>query len=197
MKKLIDNIKLVIKKLKLSKINYLNSKFKKYIIKYNIENNKIKIINSNGDYKYVENNVPNKVKVMEIIKDHEIEIDSRILDYEGKSDDYKIIILSSGILLSFLGVMFIFSFFVGSYILFLLAFLSFSISLVLFVLNTYKIMINREEIKRLKLLKENKNIYEESEIKDIICDTFTYLKNYFYEGLTKIINLLEKNKSKI
>ena len=36
-----------------------------------------------------------------------------------------------------------------------------------------------------------------SEIKDIICDTFTYLKNYFYEGLTKIINLLEKNKSKI
>lgn len=197
MKKLIDNIKLVIKKLKLSKINYLNSKFKKYIIKYNIENNKIKIINSNGDYKYVENNVPNKVKVMEIIKEHEIEIDSRILDYEGKSDDYKIIILSSGILLSFLGVMFIFSFFVGSYILFLLAFLSFSISLVLFVLNTYKIMINREEIKRLKLLKENKNIYEESEIKDIICDTFTYLKNYFYEGLTKIINLLEKNKSKI
>lgn len=197
MKKLIDNIKLVIKKLKLSKINYLNSKFKKYIIKYNIENNKIKIINSNGDYKYVENNVPNKVKVMEIIKEHEIEIDSRILDYEGKSDDYKIIILSSGILLSFLGVMFIFSFFVGSYILFLLAFLSFSISLVLFVLNTYKIMINREEIKRLKLLKEDRNIYEESEIKDIICDTFTYLKNYFYEGLTKIINLLEKNKSKI
>lgn len=197
MKKLIENINLIIKKLKLSKINYLNSKFKKYIIKYNIEKNKIKIINSNGNYKYVENNIPNKVKVMEIIKDHEKEINDRIFNYDLRRNDFILIILSSGLLLSFLGVMFVFSFFVGSYILFLLSFLAFSIALVLFILNTYKILINREEIKRLKLIRENKDIYEDSEIKDIICDTFTYIKSYFYECITKIINLFEKNKSKI
>jgi len=134
---------------------------------------------------------------MEIIKDHEKEIDKKIENYNKKSDDYKIIILSSGLLLCFLGCISLFSFFVGSYLLLLLALLSFSITLVLFSINTYKIIINREEVKRLKLIKEDKDIYEDSEIKDIILDSFTYIKNYFYETLTRIINLLEKNKSKI
>lgn len=175
----------------------MNSKFKKYIIKYIIEDNKIKIINSNGDFKYVENNIPNKVKIMEIIKEHEQEINSKIKNYENNNDDYKLIILSSGLLLCFLGIMFIFSFFVGSYILFLLSFLAFSIALVLFSINTYKIFINREEIKRLKLIKEDKNIYLESEIKDILFDSYKYIKNYIYELLTRIVDIFEKNKSKI
>lgn len=134
---------------------------------------------------------------MEIIKDHEKEIDKKIEIYESNKDDYKIIILSSGLLLSFLGIIFLFSFFVGSYILFILSLLAFSISLVLFSLNTYRIIINREEIKRLKLIKTDKNIYEENEIKEIILDSFKYIKNYFYESLIKIMNLIEKNKSKI
>lgn len=134
---------------------------------------------------------------MKIIKDHEKDMYKKIKYYEDKKEDFKIIIFSSGLLLSFLGFMFIFSFFVGSYILLLLSFLSFSTTLVLFTMNTYKILITREEIKRLKLIKENKDIYKISEIKDIILDSFTYIKNYFYETLTRIINLLEKNKSKI
>lgn len=134
---------------------------------------------------------------MEIIKEHEHEIDTKIKNYENKSDDYKIVILSSGLLLCFLGIMFIFSFFVGSYILFLLSFLSFSIALVLFSINTYKIFINREEIKRLKYIKEDKNIYLESEIKDILFDSFKYIKNYIYELLNRIVDIFEKNKSKI
>ena len=80
-------VNLLLKKIKLSKINYLNKKFKKYIIKYSIENNQIKITNSNGNFKYVENNIPNKVKVMEIIKDHEKEMIKRIDNYSLKSDD--------------------------------------------------------------------------------------------------------------
>lgn len=134
---------------------------------------------------------------MEIIKEHEKEMIKRIDNYSLKSDDYKIIILSSGLLLCFLGCVTIFSFFVGSIILFLLSLLSFSTTLVLFGLNTYKIIIEREEIKRLKLILENKNIYEDNEIKELFTDIFTIIKNYFYETLTKIINLLEKNKSKI
>ena len=195
-KTIIESMKLTIKKIELSKINYLNHKFKKYIIGYEEKGDKIKIINSTGDSKFVENNIPNKVKIMDIIKDHEIEIKNKINYYENKKDDYKIIILSSGLFLLVLGALFIFSFFVGSYILLLLTLISFSISLVLFGMNTYKIVIFREEIKRLKYIKNNKNIYNENELKDIILDGFTYVKKYFYELILKIITLVDNIKVK-
>ena len=195
-KTIIESMKLIIKKIELSKINYLNHKFKKYIIGYEEKGDKIKIINSTGDSKFVENNIPNKVKIMDIIKDHEIEIKNKINYYENKKDDYKIIILSSGLFLLVLGALFIFSFFVGSYILLLLTLISFSISLVLFGMNTYKIVIFREEIKRLKYIKNNKNIYNENELKDIILDGFTYVKKYFYELILKIITLVDNIKVK-
>lgn len=195
-KTIIESMKLIIKKIELSKINYLNHKFKKYIIGYEEKGDKIKIINSTGDSKFVENNIPNKVKIMDIIKDHEIEIKNKINYYENKKDDYKIIIFSSGLFLLVLGALFIFSFFVGSYILLLLTLISFSISLVLFGMNTYKIVIFREEIKRLKYIKNNKNIYNENELKDIILDGFTYVKKYFYELILKIITLVDNIKVK-
>lgn len=195
-KTIIESMKLIIKKIELSKINYLNHKFKKYIIGYEEKGDKIKIINSTGDSKFVENNIPNKVKIMDIIKDHEIEIKNKINYYENKKDDYKIIILSSGLFLLVLGALFIFSFFVGSYILLLLILISFSISLVLFGMNTYKIVIFREEIKRLKYIKNNKNIYSENELKDIIVDCLTYVKKYFYELILKIITLVDNIKVK-
>jgi len=197
MNKLIDLIKKIFTKIKLSKINFLNKKFKKYIIKYQIENSKIKITNSNGDFKIVDNTVPNKVKVMEIIKEHEKEIDRRIMNYENVKEDKKIIIMSSGLLLCFLGVLLIFSFFVGNFVLFYLAVISFSISLTLFLINTYKILIDREEIKRLKLIRDNKDIYESDELKEIFVDSLSYIKNYFYELVEKIKKIFEKNKSKI
>ena len=180
-KTIIEHIKLILKKIELSKINYLNHKFKKYIISYEEKGDKIKIINSTGDTKIVENNIPNKVKIMDIIKEHEIEIKNKINYYENKKDDYKVIILSSGLFLLVLGALFIFSFFVGSYILLLLTLISFSICLVLFCMNTYKTLIFREEIKRLKFIKDNKNIYNENELKDIILDGVIYIKKYFYE----------------
>ena len=195
-KTIIESMKLIIKKIELSKINYLNHKFKKYIIGYEEKGDKIKIINSTGDSKFVENNIPNKVKIMDIIKDHEIEIKNKINYYENKKDDYKIIILSSGLFLLVLGALFIFSFFVGSYILLLLTLISFSISLVLFGMNTYKIVIFREEIKRLKYIKNNKNIYSDNELKDIILDGFTYVKKYFYELILRIITLVDNIKVK-
>ena len=195
-KTIIESMKLIIKKIELSKINYLNQNFKKYSIGYEEKGDKIKIINSTGDSKFVENNIPNKVKIMDIIKDHEIEIKNKLNYYENKKDDYKIIILSSGLFLLVLGALFIFSFFVGSYILLLLTLISFSISLVLFGMNTYKIVIFREEIKRLKYIKNNKNIYSENELKDIILDGFTYVKKYFYELILKIITLVDNIKVK-
>lgn len=83
---IIEKLKLIIKRIELSKINYLNHKFKKYIIGYEEKGDKIKILNSNGDYKFVNNNIPNKVKIMDIIKSHEKEINNKINYYENEKE---------------------------------------------------------------------------------------------------------------
>ena len=193
---IISKIKLFFKKLEVSKINYLNHKFKKYIIKYEEDKDNIKIYNSCGDYKIVKNTIPNKVKIMEIIKDHENEVQERINDYYKNEEDYKIIIISSALILIALGCTFIFSFFVGSYILFTLTLLSFVSMLVMFSMNTYNILINREEIKRLKNIKNNKIVLDDKELSNILKDSFTYIKTYFYEMVLKIIDLIDGIKVK-
>lgn len=196
MNSLINFLKTIINKIKLSKINFLNSKFKKFIIKYEEQGNKIKIYNSNGDYKLVENNIPNKVKIMEIIKDHKIEIEKRISYYNDKKDDYKIIILTSGLILIILGFLFVFSFFFGIYALLIVSLLSFSVALYLFSLNTYKILIFREEIKRLNSIKNNKLELDSDELKELIIDMSTLIKSRIYSLILKIYKKTE-NKSKI
>lgn len=193
---IIKKVKLFLRKLEVSKINYLNHKFKKYIIKYEEDKDNIKIYNSCGDYKIVKNTVHNKVKIMEIIKDHENEINERIEDYNNNKEDYKIIIISSALLLFALGCTFVFSFFVGSYILFFLTLFSFIIMLIMFSLNTYNTFINREEIKRLENIKNNKIILDDKELKSVFKDSFIYLKNYFYEIILKIIDLIDDIKVK-
>lgn len=191
-----EKIREIFRKLELSKINYLNHKFKKYIIKYEETKDTLKIFNSNGDFKVVEKTIPNKVKVMEIIKDHQKEIDEKMNLYEKTHDDNLIILLSSALLLIVLACVFIFSFFVGSYIFLLLALISFSITFSLFCVNTYKIILFREEIKRLKLIKENKDILNDNELKDILIDSFKIVKDKIYTALIKIFDIFENKRVK-
>ena len=191
-----NRIKEIYRKIELSKINYFNHKFKKYIVKYEESKNELKIFNSNGEYKVVKNCIANKVKVMEIIKEHQKEIDKKIQYYEEISEDNKLILISSAFLLFVLGCVFMFSFFVGSYLFLLLALIAFSITLLLFSINTYKIILLREEVKRLKLIKDNNNILNDSELKDIIMDSFIILKNKFYSVLTKFIDTFDKKRIK-
>lgn len=189
-------IKEILRKLELSKINYLNHKFKKYIIKFEENENELKIFNSNGDYKVVEKTIANKVKLMEIIKEHQKEIEEKIDLYEKTHDDNIIILLSSALLLIVLSCVFIFSFFVGSYIFLLLSLISFSITISLFTINTYKIILFREEIKRLKMIKENKNILNDNELKDIIIDSIVILKDKIYKTIIKIFDIFENKRVK-
>lgn len=193
---ILDKVKLLYKRIQLSRINFLNHRFKKYIVKYEIEGNNIKIYNSCGNSKIVKNNIANKVKVMEIIKDHEKEINKKIKYYDDNSNDYLIIYMSSALLLIVLGFTFVFSFFVGSYVLFILSFISFSTVLVLFCMNGYKTLILREEVKRLKNIKNNNIILEDNELLEIITDSIVYLKKYFYDLVLKIIGLFDKVKVK-
>ena len=191
-----DYVVKLCKKIELSKINYLNHKFRKFIIKYEINKKDIKIYNSNGDYKIVKNTIPNKVKIMEIVKSHNIEIEKEINYYKLHKEDYKIIILSSSLFLIFLGLLFIFSFFVGNYVLFILTFLSFTVSLTLFIIYLYKTLLFRAEVKRLINIKNNKIILDDNELMSITKDSITYLKKYFYEILLKILNVFDNIKLK-
>ena len=193
-KKYVD---LLIKRVELSKINFLNHKFRKYIIKYEIIGDKIKIYNSNGDYKFVDNTIPNKVKIMEIIKDHEQEINKEIEYYKNNKEDYKIIIITSSLILNVLGFLFIFSFFVGNYLLFILSLISFISSLVIYIAFLYKTILFREEVRRLINIKNNNIYFNDNELIDFFKDIFIYIKNYFYGIILKISDIFDNIKVKL
>lgn len=193
---ILEKIKLFLKKIEVGKINYLNHKFKKYIIRFEENKDNLIIYNSCGDSKIVKNTIPNKVKIMEIIKDHEKEINNKILNYEDSKEDYKLVIISSGLILIALGFTFVFSFFVGSYILFTLTLLSFIAMLIMFSYNIYNIIINREEVKRLENLKNNKLVLDDRELSNIFKDIFTYIKNGFYGIILRILDLIDGIKIK-
>ena len=185
------------RKIQLSKINFLNHKFKKYIIKYEENGKKIKVYNSNGDYKYVDNTIANKVKIMEIIKDHNIEIDNEISFYKNNINDYKFIIIFSLLILIVLGLFTLFTFFIGNNILFIVANLIFLTTLLLSMFNIYKIYIFREEVKRLETIKNNKLVLDDEEVLTLIKDATVYIKNYLYEIILKVLDIFDGKKSKI
>ena len=189
-------VKKVLKSIELSKINFLNHKFRKFIVKYEINKDKIKIYNSNGDYKIIDNTVPNKVKIMEIVKDHEIQMNKVIDYYDKNKDDYRIIIMSSSLFLIVLGFLFIFSFFVGNYLLFIMILISFIISFVLYTIYLYKTLLYREEVKRFRNIKNNILILDNNELLEILKDSFTYIKNYFYIVITRLIKIFDSLRVK-
>ncbi len=186
----------ILKRIELKKINFLNHKFKKYIVKFEEEDNNLKIYNSNGDYKIVENNILNKVKAMEIINVHNKEIDEKINYYDNKKEDYKFIILLNSLILLFFGFFFIISFFLGNYVIFFFILLSYILSFIISSIYFYNIMLFREEVKRLKYIKEDKLVYDDYEIINLFKDVFNYIKLSFKECLLRISNLFER-RSKI
>ena len=125
-------------------------KFKKYIIKYEIIKDKIKVIESSGKEKYVENNFYNRVKLEETIKEHKEEINLKISYYSNKEDEYEIILFINAFVLIVLGFIFIFSFFIGDITFFLLTLTIISLYLLIFINFLSRIVIFREEVNRLK-----------------------------------------------
>ena len=116
--------------------------------------------------------------------------------WNANKEDYKLVIISSGLILIALGFTFVFSFFVGSYILFTLTLLSFIAMLIMFSYNIYNIIINREEVKRLENLKNNKLVLDDRELSNIFKDIFTYIKNGFYGIILRILDLIDGIKIK-
>lgn len=187
---------ILLKKIELKRINFLNHKFKKYIVKFEEDKNKLKIYNSNGDYKVVENSILNKVKCMDIIKLHQKEIEEKINYYDNLKDDYKIVIIASLVITIFLAFFFMFSFFLGNLPLLIIVSLIYIISFICTFTYIYNICLFREEVKRLKCIMENKNYYDDDELITLMKDTFTYIKGAISNLYLKSINFIDK-KSKI
>lgn len=192
-----EAIKIILKKIKLLKLNFLNHKFKKYIIDYKEIDDNLEVKNSNGNTKIIKNTIANKVKLMEIIKSHKMEIQNRANYYDNVKEDYKYIMLLSEILILSIGLIFVLSFFTGSYILFSITLLSFILTLVLYLINAYKILLFRAEVKRLKRILNNENIFEDdNELLEIFKELFVTLKNRISEFIGKITLIFENRKYK-
>ena len=184
------------KRITLSKINFLNHKFKKFIVKYEVKDNKIKVYNSNGDYKLVDNTIQNKVKIMEIVKEHEKVINDEIEYYYNNKEDYKIVLFISLITLIVFGFFSLFTFFIGNYYLLILSIILFLSALFLYVYNFSRIYIFREEIKRLESIKEGRLVLNEDEIYEFFKDLYIIIKDYVYNLILKIMNVKDRIKVK-
>ena len=125
-------------------------KFKKYVVNYEVVEDKIKVIESSGESKLVENNFYNRVKLDEIIKEHKEEMNYKISYYSKKEDEYEIIMFINAFILIVLGFVFLFSFFIGDIAFFLLILAIVLVYLIIFINYLTRIVIFREEVNRLK-----------------------------------------------
>ena len=107
--------------------NYFYHHYGKYAVEYQIEGDKIKVISNIGLYRYVPNTKANIRKLDEAILKNKITIAEKIDDYEKTNESRAKMLLFNISMILFSGLSIVFAFFSGSYILFLLSVISFSI----------------------------------------------------------------------
>ncbi len=146
------NILNVLQELESKKQKVLNHYFKKYVVDYKIEEDQIKIIASNGNYRTVKNTQTNIKKINQAIVKNKVEIASRIDDYESHSMERLAVLIINIFLLLGCGIIVPFSFFTGYYLFFLLSILAFSLSVVTTSISGFNYYILVKEIQNLKKL---------------------------------------------
>ena len=107
--------------------NYFYHHYGKYAVEYQIEGDKIKVISNIGLYRYVPNTKSNIKRLDEAILKNKITIAEKIDDYERTNESRAKMLLFNISMILFSGLSIVFAFFSGSYILFLLSVISFSI----------------------------------------------------------------------
>ncbi len=141
------NIKEIFGKVELKKKSLFNHYFKKYVVDYKIEDEHIKIIASDGNYRLVKNNMK---KVNQAIVKNKVEIASRIDEYEAHSNERLMVLIINIILLLGCGIIVPLSFFTGFYLFFLLSIIAFSLSVVTTSISGFNYYILVKEIQNLK-----------------------------------------------
>ncbi len=107
--------------------NYFYHHYGKYAVEYQIEGDKIKVISNIGLYRYVPNTKSNIKKLDEAILKNKITIAEKIDNYEKTNESRAKMLLFNISMILFSGLSIVFAFFSGSYLLFLLSLISFSI----------------------------------------------------------------------
>lgn len=107
--------------------NYFYHHYGKYAVEYHIEGDKIKVISNIGLYRYVPNTKSNIKKLDEAILKNKITIAEKIDNYEKTNESRAKMLLFNISMILFSGLSIVFAFFSGSYLLFLLSVISFSI----------------------------------------------------------------------
>jgi hypothetical protein len=119
--------KIMFKSLEEKVKNYFYHHYGKYAIEYQIEGDKIKVISNIGLYRYVPNTKSNIKKLDEAIIKNKITIAEKIDDYEKTNESRAKMLLFNISMILFSGLSVVFAFFSGSYLLFLLSVISFSV----------------------------------------------------------------------
>ena len=107
--------------------NYFYHHYGKYAVEYQIEGDKIKVISNIGLYRYVPNTKANIKKLDEAIIKNKITIAEKIDDYERTNESRAKMLLFNISMILFSGLSIVLAFFSGSYMLFLLSVISFSV----------------------------------------------------------------------
>lgn len=125
-------------------------RYKKYIVDYKIEDDKIKIISSTGDYRVVKKTKSNITKLNKAIVQNKISIQRKIDEYEKNYKERLSVLLINLFAIIGFGTLICLTFFIGNYFLFVMSIILFSLSVVASTLTTFNYLIMVKEITNLK-----------------------------------------------
>lgn len=135
---------------KLEKLGILIENLEKYVVDYEVMDDHIKVLANNGDYRIVKNTKKNIDILNKTIVKNKVSIAKRIDSYERHSTERLIILLFTIFLVAGCGALIPFSFFTGSYILFLASILVFSIAVIFATISGFNLYMLIRDIQSLK-----------------------------------------------
>lgn len=146
----IFNVKNVIKELEFKKNYFFYHRIKKYIVDYYIEGEYLIVKSNLGITRKVKKNKSNMNRLNKTIVKNKIAIANQIDEYERNSYDRSILILVNILILCGCGSIVPITLFMGSYIVFLLSIILFSLSVMVTSLIGVDYYIKIKEIQNLK-----------------------------------------------
>ncbi len=139
-----------IKNIKSNYQSFFNKRYKKYIVDYKIEDDKIKIFSSTGDYRIVKNTKNNITKLNKAVVQNKINIQRKIDEYENNYKERLVVLLVNLFAIIGFGTLVCLTFFIGNYFLFLMSIIFFSLAVITSTLTTFNYLVTVKEITNLK-----------------------------------------------
>lgn len=149
--KIID-IKKITDEFEKKKKSGLYRQFSQYVVDYQIDGEYIKVYSNIGKYRKVKKNQKNISKINQAIVKNKLAIANKIDEYEKNSKERLTVLLLNMCLLCGAGILVPLTFFIGSYLLFLLSIILFSFSVIAISIISLNYYILIKEIQNLKTI---------------------------------------------